>query len=33
MKSRKFGAIEVFAIGLGCMGFTHTYGQGPSVFV
>ena len=30
MEKRKFGNIEVSAIGLGCMGFTHAYGEGPS---
>ena len=30
MQKRKFGNIEVSAIGLGCMGFTHAYGDGPS---
>ena len=30
MEKRKFGEIEVSAIGLGCMGFTHAYGEGPS---
>ena len=30
MEKRKFGNIEVSAIGLGCMGFTHAYGDGPS---
>ena len=30
MQKRKFGNIEVSAIGLGCMGFTHAYGEGPS---
>ena len=30
MEKRKFGKIEVSAIGLGCMGFTHAYGEGPS---
>ena len=29
MEKRKFGNIEVSAIGLGCMGFTHAYGDGP----
>ncbi len=30
MKKRKLGNIEVSAIGMGCMGFTHAYGEGPS---
>jgi len=30
MQKRKFGNIEVSSIGLGCMGFTHAYGDGPS---
>ena len=30
MKMRKFKDIEVSAIGLGCMGFTHAYGEGPA---
>jgi len=30
MKYRSFGNIKVSAIGLGCMGFTHAYGEGPS---
>ena len=30
MEKRLFGSIEVSAIGLGCMGFTHAYGDGPS---
>ena len=30
MQKRKFGNIEVSAIGLGCMGFTYAYGEGPS---
>ena len=30
MEKRKFGNIEVSAIGLGCMGFTHAYGEGPT---
>ena len=29
MKTRKFGNLEVSAIGMGCMGFTHAYGEGP----
>ena len=29
MKTRKLGNLEVSAIGLGCMGFTHAYGEGP----
>ncbi len=30
MQKRNFGNIEVSAIGLGCMGFTHAYGEGPT---
>ncbi|KAG4102403.1 oxidoreductase [Neocallimastix lanati (nom. inval.)] len=30
METRNFGNIKVSAIGLGCMGFTHAYGDGPS---
>ena len=30
MEKRKFGNIEVSAIGLGCMGFTHAYGECPT---
>ena len=30
MKKRLLKDIEVSAIGLGCMGFTHAYGEGPS---
>ena len=26
MKKRKIGDLEVSAVGLGCMGFTHAYG-------
>lgn len=29
MKKRKLRDIEVSAIGMGCMGFTHAYGSGP----
>lgn len=29
MKKRKLGAIEVSEIGMGCMGFSHGYGQIP----
>lgn len=29
MKSRKLRDLEVSAIGLGCMGFTHAYGDAP----
>ena len=30
MEKRKFGNKEVSAIDLGCMNFTHAYGEGPS---
>ena len=30
MKTRKLGNLEVSAVGLGCMGFTHGYGACPS---
>lgn len=30
MKKRKLGVLEVSAIGMGCMGFTHAYGETPS---
>ena len=30
MKTRKLGNLEVSAIGMGCMGFTHAYGAAPS---
>ena len=30
MKTRKLRDIEVSAIGMGCMGFSHGYGAGPS---
>ena len=30
MKKRKLGNIEVSAIGMGCMGFTHAYGECPA---
>lgn len=30
MKKRHLGTIEVSAIGMGCMGFTHAYGEMPS---
>ncbi len=29
MKSRRLGNMEVSAIGMGCMGFTHAYGKAP----
>ena len=29
MKTRKLGNIEVSAVGMGCMGFTHAYGKAP----
>lgn len=29
MRTRKLGNIEVSAIGMGCMGFTHAYGAAP----
>ena len=29
MKKRKLRDLEVSAIGMGCMGFTHAYGEGP----
>lgn len=29
MKTRKLGNLEVSAIGMGCMGFTHAYGRTP----
>lgn len=30
MKKSKLGVLEVSAIGMGCMGFTHAYGETPS---
>ncbi|MBQ7501843.1 aldo/keto reductase [bacterium] len=30
MKTRKLRNLEVSAIGMGCMGFTHAYGDGPA---
>ena len=30
MKTRKLRNLEVSAIGMGCMGFTHAYGEGPT---
>lgn len=30
MKTRKFKDLTVSSIGMGCMGFTHAYGDGPS---
>lgn len=29
MKTRRLGNIEVSAVGMGCMGFTHAYGTPP----
>ncbi len=29
MKTRTLGSLEVSAVGMGCMGFTHAYGAGP----
>ncbi|MBO4311768.1 MAG: aldo/keto reductase [Desulfovibrionaceae bacterium] len=29
MKTRRLGELEVSAIGMGCMGFTHAYGERP----
>lgn len=29
MKTRKIGNLDVSAIGMGCMGFSHGYGQIP----
>ena len=29
MKTRKLGQLEVSEIGMGCMGFSHGYGQVP----
>lgn len=29
MTTRKLGNIEVSAVGMGCMGFTHAYGKTP----
>lgn len=29
MKTRRLGNIEVSAVGMGCMGFTHAYGKTP----
>ena len=31
MKTRKLRDIEVSAIGMGCMGFTHAYGDAPEI--
>ena len=28
MRTRKIGSLEVSAVGLGCMGFSHGYGPG-----
>lgn len=30
MKTRKFKDLTVSSIGMGCMGFTHAYGDGPN---
>jgi aryl-alcohol dehydrogenase-like predicted oxidoreductase len=30
MQKRKLGSLEVSALGLGCMGMTHAYGQAPA---
>ena len=30
MRTRKLGSLEVSAVGLGAMGFSHAYGPGPS---
>ncbi len=30
MRQRKLGKLTVSAIGMGCMGFTHAYGDGPT---
>ena len=30
MKKRKLRDLQVSAIGMGCMGFTHAYGAGPT---
>jgi aryl-alcohol dehydrogenase-like predicted oxidoreductase len=30
MRMRKIGSLEVSAVGLGAMGFSHGYGPGPS---
>lgn len=30
MEKRKLGQLEVSEIGMGCMGFSHGYGQVPS---
>ena len=27
MKTRKLGNFEISAVGLGCMGFSHAYGE------
>lgn len=29
MKTRRLGSVEVSAVGMGCMGFTHAYGKTP----
>jgi len=31
MQKRKLGSLEVSALGLGCMGLSHAYGQAPAV--
>ncbi len=29
MKHRKLGELEVSSVGMGCMGFSHGYGEVP----